>query len=216
VAAETNSPGWGSGNDITLDDNTTVVFMVAKFSDAAAAYIALGTNAWGTNSFSYVYGKIALTPATGGDVEIVSNYWVSGSAATSMQRYVTWPQPQTQPVNTGHGWQYAAWQGFYGTNLDNYLARPSKFHSISNALLSGVTALDASQLRGAGKFTGDGGALTNLNLSVSYMPTNGLATWPTNAQSPGGAAWVNSNSFLYVLQSGPGSAAWVSTNKIGK
>jgi hypothetical protein len=44
--------------------------------------------------------------------------------------------------------------------------------------------------------------------------TNALATWPTNAQSPGAWDIQNSNSTPYLRLSAPNSQAWSSTNSI--
>src|SRR5439155_9537546 len=56
--------------------------------------------------------------------------------------------------------------------------------------------------------------LTNLNITVSFLPTNALSSWPMAARTPGGAAQVNSNGTIYMLVSGPGSTAWTKTNYI--
>lgn len=63
-------------------------------------------------------------------------------------------------------------------------------------------------------FTGNGGPVTNLNISVSFMPTNALSTWPTAPQTRGGAAVVNSNATVYILTSTPAGLTWAATNKI--
>lgn len=46
--------------------------------------------------------------------------------------------------------------------------------------------------------------------------TNALSSWPTAPLTRGGFALVNSNSFVYLLQSDPNGTTWTSTNKIGK
>lgn len=48
------------------------------------------------------------------------------------------------------------------------------------------------------------------------IATNALANWPTAPLTRGGCALVNSNSFVYLLQSDPNGTTWTSTNKIGK
>jgi hypothetical protein len=65
-----------------------------------------------------------------------------------------------------------------------------------------------------GTFTGNGSGLTNLNISVAFLPTNALSKWPAAAASAGGAALVNSNGTVYLLTSTPGSTVWTATNKI--
>lgn len=60
----------------------------------------------------------------------------------------------------------------------------------------------------------NGGGLTNLNISVSFLSTNALSTWPPAPQSRGGAAMVNSNGTVYILTSAPASLTWAATNKI--
>jgi hypothetical protein len=47
-----------------------------------------------------------------------------------------------------------------------------------------------------------------------FLATNAVADWPTNADTYGGAAFVNSNATVFLLISGPNSRAWTSTNKI--
>ena len=63
----------------------------------------------------------------------------------------------------------------------------------------------------------NGGILCSSIVSTNgvWMPTN-VAAWPATASSPGAAYWGNSNSFVYLLQSGVNSTTWVSTNLIGK
>jgi len=56
--------------------------------------------------------------------------------------------------------------------------------------------------------------LTNLNITVSFLPTNALSSWPLAARTPGGAAQVNSNGTIYMLVSGPGSTTWTKTNYV--
>lgn len=59
--------------------------------------------------------------------------------------------------------------------------------------------------------------LTNLNaLSVSqvFLSTNDVSVWPTAAQLPGQAVFVNSNGTIYLLTSGPNTTTWAATNKI--
>lgn len=46
------------------------------------------------------------------------------------------------------------------------------------------------------------------------LATNAVAAWPVQAQTPGGAAFVNSNAVVYLLTSSPGSLTWSATNKI--
>ena len=62
--------------------------------------------------------------------------------------------------------------------------------------------------------TFDGNSLTNLNLTVGFLKTNAIATWPTAAATPGGAAIINSNAVIYIITSTPGSTTWAATNKI--
>ena len=77
---------------------------------------------------------------------------------------------------------------------------------------------------GAGFFTStlestDTSAVGNFaiaNLTDVEIATNAIASWPTSAHTKGGAAIVNSNATLYLLQSSPGSQVWAATNKIGQ
>ena len=47
------------------------------------------------------------------------------------------------------------------------------------------------------------------------LATNDVAAWPTNAASPGGCLFVNSNSVVYLITSSPDSTTWAATNKLG-
>jgi hypothetical protein len=47
-----------------------------------------------------------------------------------------------------------------------------------------------------------------------FLATNAVSGWPTNANTFGGAAFVNSNSTVFLLTSGPNTKAWALTNKI--
>lgn len=60
----------------------------------------------------------------------------------------------------------------------------------------------------------DGTGFTNMNISVSYLPTNAIAAWPTAPASRGGAALINSNGTIYLLTSAPDGNTWAATNKL--
>lgn len=47
-----------------------------------------------------------------------------------------------------------------------------------------------------------------------YFPTNAMAVWPSSAKSPGESVIVNSNGYMFMLESHPGATAWVSTNPV--
>jgi hypothetical protein len=66
----------------------------------------------------------------------------------------------------------------------------------------------------SGTNIGNGAGLTNLSLSVGFLPTNAMSGWPRKPQTHGGAALVNSNGTIYILTSRPGSLNWGATNKL--
>jgi hypothetical protein len=70
---------------------------------------------------------------------------------------------------------------------------------------------------GADPFTPGGGSTVRkfaAPASGIAFPTNAVASWPTNAATPGGCLLVMSNHVLYVLSSSPGSRTWAHTNAV--
>jgi hypothetical protein len=64
--------------------------------------------------------------------------------------------------------------------------------------------------------TSGNGEIIRINGMGFYYCTNTVSSWPTAPLTRGGFGLVNSNSYVYLLQSDPAGIAWTSTNLLGK
>lgn len=103
-----------------------------------------------------------------------------------------------------------------GTTLGLYDAN-NNLYTISRDSGVGLMQLTSqnAQVAVGWGITGPQGEFARFYGGGVCMATNALSSWPTAAVSRGGYAVVNSNSTVYILQSGPNSTAWTSTNMLG-